>query len=340
MKVILLFSFLMALRFPIGASYYSISSSSNKVRIGNGESKVVLEGKNFLVDTPHIKVGTSASINLLQMIEEPFILSPVTPPLIREGESRLTSKIFIVIFKSFSIFSFSRGGGLSFFKENFSFSAIYQKGIKDSSYQKNSLDRLDRDCSWFMFNMEYPSIELRTILSLSQMSKLSGLIRLSVKYNIFEVGLGRGRIQLLTKKENVWDSYLSLQIKDEALSASYELYIKDKPIYQGEFRDYDYNSSVTFNFREIQLKNTTKKSFISGKEKREEKISIKWRCFTLGTKDLDSLFFILESEKVKVEIAPDELSVKIERMVENDKIKFSLELSNKKPFSFEVTVFF
>ena len=94
-----------------------------------------------------------------------------------------------------------------------------------------------------------------------------------------------------------------------------------------EYRDYEFSFSGKLKIGEVYLSSSLNKSFIDGREKRENRLTLGYSYYRVGYKD--GLFLSFEKDGLSVEYSGGVIAVSYLMTFESDSLTMKFSFSNK-----------
>ncbi len=335
MKVIL--SLLVFLLFiPVRLSSFSLSATSSGTVEIKGDGTVIKFGTDeVLIKSPSFNFGDMEDGGIIAALNSPYSSYSLLPSFSLYSPS---SRIFgssVILDHRLHLFSFlgeRKGAGVVWKENSFTLSLLYGTPRKDGVYQTKGVERTKSHTLWALGEYALGKVfYIRGMASLASMRVFSFSVLSSVSFSLFTITLGRGRVQAFTAVKNSWMNYAAVEIKGEDFEIKHELKMEDDPVYLREYRDYEYNMNAKLTLWSVTLTSTIKKTFTSGREKREERINIIWGPFTVGYKrSTNSLYLKLERNGIKIEYEDEVMSIAVTSRFEEGRVAVTTEISSKR----------
>lgn len=315
---------------PAASLSYSIKSDGTVGLACDGITCVVSR-ESILIKHPSFSFGAVGDGGIIHYLDHPFSSASLSPSFSSFSLSkRETGSAFRLNgFTFFSFFGERDGAGIMYEGGRWKAGAVYASPAEDTTYQKKPLSRTDRRTLWAWgdYNGEY--LSARVVTSISGKFLFSTLFIAALKIPSLEVSYGHGSTASFSENADGWESCLSASLSSPFFSVSHELRYARTPIYIGEYRDYEYRIRAHMEIQNFTLSDFVTKSFVSGRTKREERISLSWRSFTVGIKGEERSFFAsIEENGMSFEWENGKAGVKIDRRIESGSGVFSFSLSS------------
>lgn len=315
---------------PAASLSYSIKSDGTVGLVGDGISCVVSR-ESILIKHPSFSFGAVGDGGIIHYLDHPFSSASLSPSF--SSFSSLKSETGSAFrFNGFTFFSFfgeRDGAGIMYEGERWKAGAVYSSPSDDTSYQKNPVSRTDRHTLWGWGDYDGEHLSARVVTSISGKFLFSTLFIAALKIPSLEISYGHGTTAAFSENGDEWESCLSASLSSLFFSVSHELRYARTPVYIGEYRDYEYRIRARMEIQDFTLSDSVTKSFVSGRTKREERISLSWRSFTVGIKiDDRSLFASAGENGVSFEWEDGKAGVKITRTIVSGSGAFSFSLSS------------
>ena len=335
MKVILsLFIFLVVI--SVRLSSFSLSAPSSGTVEIKGDGTVLKFGTDeVLIKSPSFNFGDMEDGGIIRAVNNPYCSFSFLPSFSLYSPSSRIFGTSIILLSRLHLFSFlgeRKGAGVVWKENSFTLALLYGTPASDNIYQTKAVERTRSHTLWVgaeyrMGNVFY----IRGIASLAAMRVFSFSALSSVSFSIFTITLGRGRVQAFSSVNKPWMNYASLEIKSDEFEIKHELRMADDPVYLREYRDYEYSVNARLTLCSVTLTSNIKKTFTSGREKREERINLNYGPFTIGYKrSTDSIYLKLERNGIKIEYEDKELTFSVISCFEEERVAVTTEISSKR----------
>lgn len=336
------FILLFALFLVLPASSVSLKSSSDGgVEIRDGSSLVRFKDRGILIRTPVFSFGSISGGGLLSLLDDPYSSSSLNPSFstLSQSSREVGTEVVVSKLHLFSFFGERDGGGVLYDGELLDLALVWGGEGEDTDYQKDSLLRTGMKTLWGVGRLEKDrAFSLTVIASASGFKSFSLLVLSSVKYSSIDAAAGFGRTQAFSPEAGAWYRYMRAGISTGGVEIIHELRLGGEPVYLREYRDYEYSVTGKLSLGGVLLKSSITKSFLSGREKREEKMSLTWKELTVGYKNTGGRFFAsFTGNRVKIEYEDGKLSVGMSHVFSSDDISVDFNITSEGRISWSVT---
>ncbi len=334
MKVILSLIVVLILSPLCLSSFVVYTPFSGSVEI-KGEGTIFKFGTDeALIKSPSFNFGDLEDGGVIAAINNPYSSFSLLPSFSSYSSS---SRIFgsgITLSGSLHLFSFlgeRKGLGVVWKENSFALALLYGTPGKEKVYQTKGINRTGSHTLWVI--TEYSMAEvfsIRGMASMADADAFSFSFLSSVSFSYFKITLGQGRVQTFSHASNLWMNYMAVEINSGDFRIKHELKMEDEPVYLREYRDYEYSVEGRIMLYSVTLSSSIKKTFQSGREKREERINLSYSYFTLGYKrSTDSVYIKFEKDGLEVEYEDGELSLGYTYLFEEEKTAIETVISSK-----------
>lgn len=335
MKVILSLLIFLLL---ISVRLYSFSLSATSlgtVEIKGDGTTLKFGTDEALIKSPSFNFGDMEDGGIIAALNNPYSSYSLLPSFSLYSPS---SRIFgssVILAGRLNLFSFlgeRKGAGVVWKENSFTLALLYGTPRKDGVYQTKGTERTKSHTLWALGEYALGKVfYIRGMASLAAMRVFSFSFLSSVSFSLFTITIGRGRVQAFTSVKNSWMNYAAVEIKSEDFEIKHELKMEDEPVYLREYRDYEYNMNAKLTLWSVSLTSTIKKTFTSGREKREERINLSYGPFTVGYKrSTNSLYLKLERNGIKIEYEDEVMSIAVTSRFEEGRVAVTTEISSKR----------
>lgn len=333
MKVFFLFVLVLSHSFLLFG--YTLTLSENKIELKIDEEKIIYDARNSSVsiDTSLLKYGGVGEAGLSYLSSSPFSSSSLIPQISQSNKEK------IVILSPFYLIDGTRKAfGFFFYNKVFSFNSMVAEAKEDTSYIKKSLYRTNLPTLWLGIETKYNRVKVRFLSSISSDFSLSSLIYINAGFSIFSFSFGKGKIESYSGEEDRWENMYSLKMEGECFKTEHTLYYSDEPFYSFSYRDVMYTSYSVLEVGDFVFIDSLEKSFINGKEKRKESLSIKYENLAVGFDTSKGVFFSLVCDGVKIDYEKGKPTLTIVFSFKNENKSVEIEISNSNKTSIKVAI--
>lgn len=336
MKVVFLV-FLIFFIFVTPVLSFSFSRSSKgviEIKENNSSFRFGING--ISVKTPSFCFGTIEDGGIFALLDSPHSSYTLSPYFTLSSKDKTTGALLSLPYVNIFSFLGDRDGvGVEYKKGTLLLSLIYGSPAEDWDIQKERMRRRDGHTIWgtasYIWNGK---LSLRVMSSLHNFSFFSFFFSSSLTFSPFTLSFSSGRIESFSADDKEWQTHYSLKINTGSFSSVHSLYMGRDPVYLKEYRDYEFSFSGKLKIGEVYLSSSLNKSFIDGREKRENRLTLGYSYYSVGYRD--GLFLSFEKDGLSVEYSGGVLAVSYLMTLESDSITIKFSFSNKNTLNWTI----
>ncbi len=306
-----------------------IQSSKGVIEIKENNSSFRFGINGISVKTPSFCFGTIEDGGIIALLDSPHSSYTLSPYFTLSSEDKTMGALFSLPYVNIFSFLGDRDGiGVEYKKGTLLLSLIYGSPAEDGDIQKERLRRRDGHTIWGTASYIWDGmLSFRVMSSFNNLSSFSLFFSSSLSFSVFTLSFSSGRIEAFSSGDKEWQNHYSLKINTASFSSEHSLYMGRDPIYLKEYRDYEFSFSGKLKIGELYLSSSLNKSFVDGREKRENRLTLGYSYYRVGYKD--GLFLSFEKDGLSVEYSGGVLAVSYLMTLESDSITMKFSFSNK-----------